>query len=55
MRIEDVRIGDILEVRAGEQVPVDGVVVGGRGSVDESAITGEACPLEKKPGSGVFG
>ena len=51
----DVRVGDILVVRAGSAIPVDGVVVEGESSVDESAITGEAIPVEKAPGAHVTG
>lgn len=52
---DDVRAGDVLAVRAGEGVPVDGVVVEGSGSVDESAITGESVPVDKAPGDAVTG
>jgi Cd2+/Zn2+-exporting ATPase len=52
--VEDVRVGDILIVKPGEQVPVDGVVIEGNSSLDESAITGEAIPLEKKAGDSVY-
>ena len=51
----DVHVGDILVVRAGSAIPVDGVVVEGESSVDESAITGEAIPVEKSPGAHVTG
>lgn len=51
----DVRVGDILVVRAGSAIPVDGVVVEGESSVDESAITGEAIPVEKAVGAYVTG
>ncbi|WP_455040335.1 heavy metal translocating P-type ATPase [Lancefieldella rimae] len=51
----DVRVGDILVVRAGSAIPVDGVVVEGESSVDESAITGEAIPVEKAVGVHVTG
>ncbi|HSA95694.1 MAG TPA: heavy metal translocating P-type ATPase [Acidobacteriota bacterium] len=53
--IEAVRAGDILVVRPGETVPVDGVIVGGRTSVDESMITGESLPVDKGPGDEVVG
>jgi Cd2+/Zn2+-exporting ATPase len=46
--------GDILLVKAGEQIPVDGVIVDGLSALDESAITGEAMPREKKAGDPVF-
>ncbi|WP_417341309.1 heavy metal translocating P-type ATPase, partial [Gordonibacter urolithinfaciens] len=52
---DDVREGDVLAVRAGEGVPVDGVVVDGAASVDESAITGESVPVDKAPGDPVTG
>ncbi|NLZ29152.1 MAG: copper-translocating P-type ATPase [Methanomicrobiales archaeon] len=53
--IEDVVVGDILLIRPGEKVPVDGVVVGGESSVDESMITGEAIPVDKREGDEVVG
>ena len=52
---EDVRVGERLIVRAGESVPVDGVVVEGAAAVDESAITGESVPVEKGVGDRVTG
>ena len=52
---EEVQIGDIVIVRPGEKMPVDGVVVDGRSSVDESMLTGESLPVEKSPGDPVFG
>ena len=52
---EDVQVGDRVVVRAGESVPVDGVVVEGSALVDESAITGEPVPVEKAVGSPVTG
>ena len=52
---DDVRVGDILAVRAGESVPVDGMVVSGTGSVDESAITGESVPRDIIEGDRVTG
>ena len=52
---EDVRVGERVVVRAGESVPVDGVVVEGAAAVDESAITGEAVPVEKGIGDRVTG
>ena len=53
--IEDVVVGDILLIRPGEKVPVDGTVVGGESSVDESMITGEAIPADKREGDEVVG
>jgi Cu+-exporting ATPase len=53
--IADVRVGDRLRVRPGEKVPVDGVVLKGRTSIDESMVTGEPVPVEKDPGSRVTG
>jgi Cu+-exporting ATPase len=50
-----VRVGDRLRVRPGEKVPVDGVVLEGKGSVDESMVTGEPIPVEKGPGDRVIG
>ena len=53
--IEEVEKGDILSVRPGERITLDGVVVEGRSSVDESAITGESIPVEKGVGDKVTG
>jgi Cu+-exporting ATPase len=53
--LEELSTGDILRVRPGESVPVDGVVTGGRSSVDESMITGEPVPVEKVEGEAVTG
>ncbi len=52
---DQVRPGDILVVKAGEGIPVDGTVVEGAGTVDESVITGESVPVEKAPGDAVTG
>jgi Cu+-exporting ATPase len=53
--LEHVSVGDLLRVRPGEKVPVDGVVVEGLSAVDESMITGEPIPVEKHPGARVVG
>jgi len=53
--IEEVEAGDILLVKPGEKIPVDGEVIEGRSFVDESMITGESIPVEKTPGSKVIG
>ena len=53
--VENVQVGDILAVKAGQAIPVDGVVVSGSATVDESAITGESVPVEKVAGSTVTG
>ncbi len=53
--IEEVEVGDILVVKPGEKIPVDGEVIEGRTSVDESMLTGESIPVEKSKGSQVIG
>ena len=53
--IEKVRVDDVLVVRPGERIPVDGIVVGGVSSVDESMLTGESIPVDKELDSEVFG
>ncbi|MEG0541740.1 MAG: HAD-IC family P-type ATPase, partial [Angelakisella sp.] len=52
---EEVLVGDTVVVRAGEAIPVDGVLISGNGSVDESAITGESLPVDKETGDKVTG
>jgi Cu+-exporting ATPase len=53
--IDEVLVGDVISVRPGEKIPVDGVVIDGHSSVDESMLTGESLPLEKRPGDAVIG
>jgi Cu+-exporting ATPase len=53
--IEHVRVGDVLLVRPGEKIPVDGVVLSGLSAVDESMITGESIPVEKAEGDTLIG
>lgn len=53
--VGDVRTGDEIVVRPGERIPVDGVVVAGQSAVDESMLTGESMPIEKRPGDAVIG
>ncbi|MHB0996696.1 MAG: heavy metal translocating P-type ATPase [Elusimicrobiales bacterium] len=52
--VEEVVLGDIVLVRSGERIGVDGVLTGGGGSVNQAAITGESMPIEKKPGDEAF-
>ena len=53
--LEEVRVGDLVRVRPGERLPVDGRVVEGESAVDESMLTGEPVPVEKGPGDQVIG
>ncbi len=53
--LQDVVAGDLLRVRPGDRVPVDGVVIAGRSAVDEAMLTGESLPVEKAPGDTVMG
>jgi Cu+-exporting ATPase len=53
--IDQVEVGDLVIVKPGEKFPVDGVVIEGRSSVDESMLTGESMPVEKSPGDNVIG
>jgi len=53
--IEEVQIGDVIVVRPGEKIPVDGVIIEGNSSIDESMITGESIPVDKSVGDEVIG
>lgn len=53
--IEEVAVGDTVVVRPGEKIPVDGIVILGVSSVDESMLTGESIPVEKNPGDAIVG
>ena len=52
--LDEVVVGDTILVRAGERIPVDGTLTDGRGSVDESTLTGESLPQDRQAGDGVF-
>ncbi|MDX1991123.1 MAG: heavy metal translocating P-type ATPase [bacterium] len=54
LSINEIRVGDVVLIEPGERIPVDGVVRGGRSSVDQSPITGESMPVEKGIGEKVF-
>ena len=53
--IDQVEVGDVVIVRPGEKIPVDGIVIEGRSAVDESMLTGESLPVSKKPGDEIVG
>lgn len=53
--LDQIKVGDLLRVRPGEKIPVDGVVIDGASSVDESLLTGEPVPVEKHPGDRTTG
>ena len=53
--LEDVKVGDVLHVKAGEKIPLDGKIVHGEATIDESMLTGESIPVDKKKGDDVFG
>ncbi|MDP2672569.1 MAG: heavy metal translocating P-type ATPase, partial [Nanoarchaeota archaeon] len=55
VRIDEVKIGDVMVVRPGEKIPTDGVVVNGESAVDESMVSGESMPVEKKKNDKVIG
>ena len=52
---DDVQIGDVVIVRPGEKIPVDGVIIEGHAAIDESMLTGESVPADKQPGDEVIG
>ena len=53
--VDEVALGDLIAVRPGEKIPVDGEVLNGASSVDESMLTGESMPVDKHPGQPVYG
>jgi Cu+-exporting ATPase len=55
IKIEEVKVGDIIIVKPGEKIPVDGKIISGQSSVDESMITGESIPVDKNTGDIVIG
>jgi Cu+-exporting ATPase len=55
VRVDEVIVGDFVSVRPGEKIPVDGIVIDGNSSIDESMLTGESLPVEKGPGDVVIG
>lgn len=54
VHVREVNVGDLVLVKPGETIPVDGVVVSGRSSVSQAAVTGECMPVDKQPGDEVF-
>ncbi len=55
IQLSHVKVGDVVIVHPGERIPVDGVVIEGESTVDESMLTGEPIPVDKKPGAGLTG
>jgi P-type Cu+ transporter len=55
VNIYEIRVGDVIIVRPGEKIPLDGIVVEGESNIDESMLTGESLPVEKKKDSSVYG
>ena len=54
VEVDEVDVGDILLVKTGAKVPVDGTVISGEGSINEASITGESIPVVKEEGSNVY-
>ncbi len=54
IKASDIAVGDLILVRSGQRIPLDGEVSGGRSAVNQAPITGESVPVEKEPGDGVF-
>ncbi len=54
IRIDEVKVGDLLLVKSGERIPADGVVESGQSQVNQAPLTGESMPVDKKPGDSVF-
>jgi len=54
IHVHEIRVGDVVTVRPGEKIPVDGRVIEGNSSVNESSITGESVPVEKKTGDNIY-
>ncbi len=52
--VERVQVGELVRVRPGERIPIDGEVIEGRSAVDESVVTGESLPVDKGPGAAIF-
>lgn len=55
VRVDEVHVGDIVLIRPGDRIPVDGIIIEGHSAVDESMLTGEAVPVDKQPGDEVIG
>ncbi|MCP4176747.1 MAG: heavy metal translocating P-type ATPase [bacterium] len=53
--VEEIKIGDVIIVKPGEKIPVDGTIVNGSSTIDEAMLTGESLPVEKKQGDKVYG
>ncbi len=54
LRVEELKVGDVVLVRGGEKIPVDGTVIAGAGAVNEASVSGESLPLEKEAGGSVL-